>query len=470
VLAGVIGVGAIVAVVLVLVLGGGSSNETPRTISAGREVAVSRLRGPQSEAAIAVDPRRGRILLAGSNDIRDGRMAVYGSTDGGRRWTRGHLPSPPGVRLCESSDPAVAIDLRGRQYFAFLGLTCAFRRITSASIYVATRSGPSATWRTLRLPVERPKRFTADDRPSLVVDDWPSSPSRGRLYVGWTRFAVNRAALLDPEENNAQLVNAQAVVAHSDDGGRHWSRPTVLASRGSALEVRLAPAPSGAVYAVWRQQASDAVFVAHSPNGVSFDRSSFVAASVVRARSSCGRARARIQAQPRRCVSPNPTVSVDPSGGRIYVVYGSTSLFGSQDVYLASFDPELKPLHGVPKPSQVNPPGDFGGPDAFLPTSGLDPQTGRLWVCYYESGRNKLRKTARYTCTSTDDGGKTWLPPRHVARVASNETVARANRVNGYGDYQSVAARGGRAQAIWTDGRDLRRWGEEIYTATLTER
>jgi hypothetical protein len=462
---------AIVALVLVLVLRGGSSKKAPQTIVAAREVAVSRLPGAQSETAVTVDPRRGAVLLAGSNDVKTGRMAVYSSTDEGVHWTRGQLPSPSGVRLCEASDPAVAIDLRGRQYYAFLGLTCLARRVTSASIYVATRTGPQASWRTLRLPVERPAQLTADDHPSLVVDDWPSSPNRGRLYVGWTRFAVNRAALLDPEADNARLVNAEAVVAHSDDGGRHWSKPTVLASQGSALEVRLAPAPSGAVYAVWRQQASDAIFVAHSQNGLTFDNTAFVAASVVRARHSCSRFRARIPAQPKRCVSPNPTVAVDPGGERVYVVYGSTSLFGSQDVYLATLAPTtLKPLRGVPKPSQVNPVGDFGGPDTFLPTSSVDPETGRLWVCYYESGRNKLRKTARYTCTSSDDGGATWLAPRAVARVPSNETVKRANRSNGYGDYEGVVARAGRAQAIWTDGRDLRRWGEEIYTATLTER
>jgi hypothetical protein len=445
----------------------GGDGGTPERLVVTRELRVSRLPGPQSEAAIALDPRRPDVLLAGSNDVRTRSMAVYSSTDGGRRWTRGHLPAPAGTRLCVSSDPALAIDLRGRQYYAFLGLTCRGGRVLSASIYVARRGGPSASWRTLRLPVERPRRLTADDHPGLLVDNSPSSPHRGRLYVAWTRFAVNRDALVDPEAEDSQLVDAQAVVAHSD-GGSHWSKPTVLSRRGSALEVRLAAAPAGDVYAVWRQQASDVVFVAHSKDGVHFDRRSFVAASVVPARQSCARARARIAAQPRRCVSPNPIVSVDPAGERVYVTYGSTSLFKSQGVYLAVFDAELAQVRGVGEPNQVNPPGDFGGPDAFLPTSAVDPKTGRLWVCYYESGRNRARKTARYTCTASSDGGETWLPPTPVARVASNETVKRANRTNGYGDYEGVAALGGVAHAVWTDGRDLRRLGEEIYTARLT--
>jgi hypothetical protein len=468
-LAAALGVAAVVAVALVLLLRGGSAAPPP-VVTATREVDVSRLPGAQSETAIAADPRRGNVLLAGSNDIRALRMAVYSSTDGGRHWTRGHLPDPRGVKPCAESDPTVAIDLRGRQYFGFLGLTCAFGRVRTASIYVATRPSASARWRTLRLPVERPAQLTADDHPTLLVDDGPTSPRRGRLYAAWTRFAVNRDAFSDPEGEGVQLVDAEAVVAHSDDGGAHWSKPTVLAHHGSALEVRLAASRSGEVYAVWRQQASDALFVAHSPDGSTFESRTFVAASVVPARHSCFRARARIPAQPRRCVSPNPTVSVSPDGKRVYVVYGSTSLFRSQSVYLAVFDAALRPLLGVGTPNQVDPAGDFGGPDAFLPTSAVDPSDGRLWVCYYRSGRGKARRTARFTCASSTDGGRSWTPPARVARVASDETLKRANRANGYGDYEAVVARGGRAQAIWTDGRDLRSRGEEIYTASVVAR
>jgi hypothetical protein len=226
-----------------LVWNGGAKKRQPATLVATRDVAVSRLRGPQSESAIAIDPRDGRILLAGSNDIRTVRMALYASTDGGRHWTHGHLPAPAGKDLCGMSGPAVAIDGRGRQYYAFLGLTCVDHRLRSSSVYWST---------------------------------------------------TTRRALI------------------------------------------------------------------------------------------------------------------------------------------------------------------------------ADPESGQLWVCYYESGRRRARKIARYACTASDDGGETWSRPRPVARVASDETGKRANRANGYGDYEGVAVRGGVAHAIWTDGRDLHGWGEEIYSASVT--
>jgi hypothetical protein len=465
--------GALLAVGLVLVLrGGGTKVRTSTVLAVHREVDVSRLRGPQSETAIAVDPRNAQVLLAGSNDLGSEAMAVYGSTDGGRRWTRGLLGSGSG--FCETSDPSVAIDARGRQLYSFIGLRCTGRRIVSAYVYVATRSGPSGRWRIHGPVAPQGLLGEGDDHPMLVVDTEPHSPHRGRIYVGWTRFAVNPDAFVNPEEQDVDLVDASARLSYSDDGGRHWSKAAVIARGGRPLEVRLAVGPTGAVYVVWRDSTTDVVYLRRSDDGSTFRPRAFVAAGGVPVGSACRRAATRIPAQPRRCVLPNPFVSVDtsrgPFRGRVYVSYGSTSLFRSQDVYLAAFDPDLHRLFGVGTPNRVDPPSGFSGPDAFLPVSSVDAKSGHVWVCYYLTGRKKARKRARYACRMSEDGGVSWTPQRIVARVPSDETVKRANRGNGYGDYEGVVALGRVAHPIWTDGRDLRRHGEEVYSATLTER
>jgi hypothetical protein len=123
-LRGALGLAAIIAVPALLALGaarlagvGGSKKQAPLArLDFAPEVAISRLPGPQSEAAVAVDPSDGRVLLAGSNDVRARRMAVYNSTDGGLRWQTAHLPLPTGAHVCATSDPSVAIDGRGNQY------------------------------------------------------------------------------------------------------------------------------------------------------------------------------------------------------------------------------------------------------------------------------------------------------------------------------------------------------------------
>jgi hypothetical protein len=444
------------------------------TLTVRGETDVSRSGAIESESAVAVDPRNPGTLLAGSNAVDKPWMAVYGSRDGGRSWQHGRLGGPAGTRFCAASDPTVAIDRAGRQYYAFLGLTCRGHRPGSSQISIAVRRNAGAPWRTLRLPVARRARYTLmDDRPYLMVDDGPASPHRGRLYVGWTRFSFDPSVFYaDPEaDDDVEPVYAVALVSHSDDGGDHWSKPAVLSRVGQPLEVRLATSSDGTLYAVWRDLKTGSIEIARSDDGGHFGSARLVAGAVVDPARSCGKARARIAAQPRRCVSPNPVIAVDqssgPRAGRVYVTWGSTSLNRSQDVYVAAFDAELAPLLGVGRVQQVNPAEGIRGSDQFLPASTVDQTTGRLWACYYASGRGKAARSARYTCTASDDGGATWLAPRVVASRPSNETLRRANRGNGFGDYEGVAALGGVAHAVWTDGRSLAQAHEEIFSAEL---
>jgi hypothetical protein len=470
---------AVVAVPIGILLGETSvfSGGTKRrsTLVAAHEVNVSQLPGAQSETAVAIDGADQRVLLAGSNDVRARAMAVYTSTDGGLHWSHEHLPPPRRAQLCAMTDPSVAIGAHHRQYYAFLGVRCRGHRVRSTSVYVSTRPGSGGRWQTLPSPVARPSRLTiGDDRPMVVVDNGTESPHRGRLYVGWTRFSINRDVFGNPETSEIDLVDAAAVVSHSDDGGHTWSKPLVLAHGGDPLEVRLATATSGAVYVVWRDSKTGSIYVSRSDDGSAFVPGMLVAAAVVPPGRSCHGFRASIPAQPRRCVSPNPVVSVDNSDGarrgRVYVTYGSTSLYRSQNVYLAAYDSRLRPLLGVGRPKQVDPTGGFNGPDDFLPTSATDSHTGRLWVCYYESGRGPARRKARFACTVSSDGGKSWVKPRVVAHLASNETAKGADRLNGYGDYEGVAAVADTARPVWTDGRRLQELGEETYTAELALR
>jgi hypothetical protein len=411
-------------------------------------------------------------VLAGSNDVRDGHMRVYASADGGSAWRTTKLPFPRARDVCGTSDPTVAISTTGRQYYGYLGEHCRGTRVLRTSLYVSTRASATKPWHAFAVPVARSRgRVTLiDDRPMIAVDDGPDSPFRGRVYVAWSRFDLDLGSLWrDPDAAEVDFLRVTALISHSDDHGRRWSRPEVLESTGQPLEVRLAIAGDGVVYAAWRSFGSGGVFLARSQRsgGVDFGAPLLVAPAIVRPDQSCHSARAKIPAQPERCVSSNPVVAVDRSSGsrsgRVYVVWGSTSLNASQDVYVAAYDPALHPLLGVGTLHQVDPAEKTApAPDQFLPAAAVDPSSGRLWACYYESVGND-RRAARFTCTASDDGGNRWAEPRVVASAPSNETTSRANLDNGFGDYEAVAAADGRALAAWTDSTKLKSRGEEIF-------
>jgi hypothetical protein len=428
--------------------------------AASPNVNVSGLPGLQSGATIAVDPSDDRVLLAGSNSSEEGTMRVYSSTDGGREW-RSTTTHPAPARRLEScaSDPGVAIDARGRQYYSFVRATPC-RDGTPQHVYVVVRPTPRDVW-SQPILVAPLRGALADDKPAIAADTAPASRFRGRVYLAWTRIARNATFSI--------------VISHSDDGGRTWSRPAKVNRTGRELTyASVAVARNGTVYVAWDDVGEFGIWIARSTDGGSTFRghrkvASFVAVTIPH----CGSGIV-IPAQPRTCVNSNPTVSVDASGGRysgrVYVSYARTEFRGRQAAHVAVFDARLTPLLPDPDTREgraVAPASAARGADQFWPQSAVDSTTGIVWMCFYDTLGDRERRRAFYSCTLSADGGRSWRRPLRAATVASDETQPRAT--GHYGYYQGVAASGGVAHPIWTDTRDLTMFGEEIYTTRLTE-
>jgi hypothetical protein len=435
--------------------------DTSRPVRGG-QVDVSRAPGAQSEVAIAVDPSRPQVLVAGSNNFPGPTMRAYGSTDGGARWTSANGPPlPAGSSACGASDPAVAIDGAGRQYYAFL----AVRPCSAAGrvgLYVATRSGPEGIWRTRSAPVAprasgAPRTaFVLNDRPFLAVDDSPASRYRGRVYLAWSRLVAGLAF--------------DVSVSHTEDGGETWSPPVqVTDGTGMAFFASAAVARDGTLYVAWLDREALRIRLTRSNDGGASFGQERTAARYSAYSLTCRSGGAPIPAQPARCSSAGSAVSVDDSvgarSGRVYVTYDDTGRNGALDVFLAAFDRQLRPLAGI---RRVNPPDGATPSDQFLPVSAIDTSDGRLWVCFYDTSGDRRRVRARFSCSVSATGGKTWSPIVPAASVASDEAAPGARREFAYGDFEGLAVADGVAHPIWTDTRDLARLGEEIYTTTLT--
>jgi hypothetical protein len=428
--------------------------------SAPENVNVSRLPGPQTSAAITVDPSNDRNLLAGSNSIEEGTMRIYASTDKGRSWRTATVHPPPAKRLAScSSDPGVAIDGRGRQYYSFVrAVPC--RDGARQHVFVVVRAGPHAAWsRPIR--VAGLGRDRLDDKPAIAVDTSPESPFRGRVYLAWTRIARN--------------VVFSIVLSHSDDGGRTWSRPVKVNRAGRELTyANVAVSRQGTVYVAWDDVGEYGLWIARSTDGGRRFRghrkvASFVAVTIPH----CG-AGIVIPAQPRTCVNSNPIVSVDtsrgPYSGRVYVSYARTEFRGRQAAHIAVFDERLRRIRPDPDTGEgrpVAPRSAARGADQFWTQSAVDPASGTVWVCFYDTLGDRTRKRAWYSCTISRDGAQSWGRPVRAASVASDET--QRGGLGHYGYQQGLAAANGTAHPIWIDTRDLRAMREEVYTTALAE-
>jgi hypothetical protein len=446
---------------LVLLLGGTVAQAVVRAPPLrSAEVDVSNLPGPQTNATIAVDPTNPSVLLGGSNDVLHGTQLIYSSTDGGATWKSAITIRPADdIAAACPSDPGVAIDLAGRQYYSYdVATPCSSQG--SSRIYVLTRAGPTASW-SKPILVARLGSARFDDKPGIAVDVSPVSPHRNRVYVAWTRVARN--------------TSSRIVLSHSDDGGATWSAPVALSPNDGhdVTYASVATARNGTVYVAWTDETTYSVRLVRSTDGGrTFGAQHVAAAFTIVPIPYCGIGIV-VPAEPRSCIQADPTVLVDTSGGRysgrVYVSYTGTNFTGDEGAALSTFDNALRPVAGYPATHQhrlIAP--TSRRTDQFWVQSALDRSDGALWMCFYDTSGDPTLKKVRYSCTVSRNGGQTWSRTVRAASVFSDETQKGA--AFEYGFYQGVAASQGIAHPIWTDTRRLATLNEEIYTARLSER
>lgn len=153
---------------------------------------------PQNETAVAASLEAPLVAVAAANDYVSNGLVVMATADGGRSWRSTRVvPTFGGTGdNCLGSDPAVAYSLRDRAFF--LSQLCFFARQPFSEIHVYKSVDGGATWTPGAAAAVAASNFdqrtgTADesvfnDKELIAVDNTPTSPHYGRLYVTYTKF------------------------------------------------------------------------------------------------------------------------------------------------------------------------------------------------------------------------------------------------------------------------------------------
>lgn len=182
-----------------------------------RQLSRDQYRNAESQHATEVEPDSyayGSTIVSvfQVGRIRDGAAANIGyatSRDAGRTWRTGLLPSltsnsVPAGEWLRASDPVIGFDAAHGVWLASSLAVSPGRE----SALVFNRSTDGITWSAPVVATRSVARDLELDKQWFACDNWTSSPFRGRCYLAYSDFRVNRIS-----------------IQTSADGGLTWSAP-----------------------------------------------------------------------------------------------------------------------------------------------------------------------------------------------------------------------------------------------------
>ena len=350
----------------------------------------------------------GRFFDGGSSNI-----GWATTTDAGRTWTTGMLPSTtifatPAGPWARISDPAVAYDpLHNVWMISTLAIDAS---VSGAAVLTSRSTDGGLTWQDPVTTATSPGTFL--DKNWIVCDTWAQSPHYGNCYQEWD--------------------DSRMTMSTSTDGGLTWGAPKFPG--GSGVGGQPVVQPNGNVVVTYEGGAGIRAF--RSTDGGATWQTSVPVASV----SEHG-----VNGNLRTSPLPSAEVAGD---GKVYVAWqdcGFRSGCSSNDiVYSTSMD-------GVAWTAKTRVPIDptTSTVDHFIPGFAVDRSTSgnstRLALGYYYYPVSNCGSSCQLNVgfVSSLDAGTTWTQPTHVAGPISLTWIASTNQGVMVGDYMSTSFAGG---------------------------
>ncbi len=401
--------------------------------------------GLQAETTIASN--EDGILIAGYNDSRGfsldktlGRSisGVSRSTDGGLTWTAGPslfqtlpvLPSAPSADVF--GDPDVKYDRVNRRWI----YSSLYQVNGQSGLCIHTSSNDGMSW-------NGPLVVTPSLESGGVLADKEFidiNPVTGRIAATWARITVSSSS-----------ADYQIRVTFSDDGGQTWSAAQTISTIGTIVTGPIPRfyAPGGST------NATSKIFVAWrhiTDNGTT---ASLVNTSFTRSMDGGGTWSAPVIELPSYVgdddilgvdrTNTNPSMAIDPTNGRVYVVYQFNNSHGEGDIAIQWSD---NPWTSFSSRMLIN--SNPGADRAqFFPSVAVDPSNRNVHVVYYDQDADTSGDLMEWMHTVSRDHGATWSRPTPLlAARAFHAGYGNDTSQPNTGDYIQNIARNGVHHAV----------------------
>jgi len=468
---------------------------------------------PHNEMSIAVDPTNANHIVAGSNDyelffvgsttIERIIAGFYTSTDGGTTWHNGHI-DPGGFTF--GGDPAVAFNVKlGLVHYGQTAFNAGQHGgFSTATVEVNTSPDGGQTFGhpvIVALGMGGTRVTVFNDKSYITVDNNPTSPFFGRLYVTWTRFTFDQFG---------GYISSPIFLSFSDDGAQTFSAGHEISGTSSTLCANAfrsfntnicnedqfsspVVGPDGTVFVAFENQEfqgsstgfrNQYLVVSSTDGGVTFSAPSQAVFPIfdgnndypinVNGRQTLSNSQFRVNSAGNLAVDPSS--GPGPSTTRLYVAFSdnrkgvaacaptcsSSTVTTNTDVLVVN-----SANGGASWGAVVSiPPGGASDNDQFYPWAAVNSTGGVLKVAFkdrsYDSANVKYGETlatstdhgATFTSTRVTTGtGTSNLSNPNDSRWFTNggTTMGKATFI---GDYEGLAiGTNGVSHPIWTDMR-----------------
>jgi hypothetical protein len=185
---------------------------------------------PNNEPDIEVNPKNPRHMVASSNDYGSCCDQFYTTFNAGRTWVTGNMSKEGPLRT--GSDPVTTFDARtGHVLHSSLNYVITNKHgACDGDLVVSISRNGGRAWAP---PVVVSDGKGCDDssyqlfndKEWMVTDNNPASPYYGRTYLTWSAFVGRKG----------DYVSSAIYEAHSDNGGRTWTKPRVISGHSGTL-------------------------------------------------------------------------------------------------------------------------------------------------------------------------------------------------------------------------------------------
>jgi len=426
---------------------------------------------PQNETAVAASLSNPLVAVAASNDYVSGGVAIMRTANGGRTWATTRVtPQFLGTRdFCSGGDPAVAYSLRDKAFY--ISQLCFFRALPFSEVQVYKSVDNGKTWTPGREAARAASNFdyttgTVDDtifndKEYIAVDNTPTSPHYGRIYVSYTKFHLLADGSSDfcpiqlsytdtiPTTNPSLTVfQHTAVVPDAPGSGGlgesadQFSDPQVEKNGTLDLAYSLEECNTALDHGFRFQKSTD--------GGASFLASPV---HVTKPGQFVDNPDLGDLLPPTAFRAPNTeSLSYNPKTGKLMIVYQNDineATSGTDIDVQTSSDGGLHWSNA----KVLSTAGSGAAPnDQFFPWAATDP-SGVTYVIWFDRRRDPANRNIDTWQAVSANGGASWTSAR-ISTVSWNPDLGFFTSGAFIGDYNGLAVSSKAVYPVWTDGRN----------------